>query len=90
MGLGATLMPNIDDVRPNPEAGYHAALCYSIVLPGRKAVFRAGFRPDSIRESHKIGPPAGLKADVEAFPIRIWSQCGPEARFPDRKHYCLT
>jgi hypothetical protein len=29
------------------------------VLPGRKSGFRAGFRPDSSRESLKIGPPAG-------------------------------
>ncbi len=34
-------------------------LCYAIVLPGREAGFRVGFRPDSSRESLKIGPPAG-------------------------------
>ncbi len=36
-------------------------LCYAIVLPGRKSGFRAGFRPDYIRESLKIGPPAGRR-----------------------------
>ncbi len=36
-------------------------LCYAIVLPGPKSAFRAGFRPDSLRESLKIGPPAGLR-----------------------------
>ncbi len=36
-------------------------LCYAIVLPGRKSGFRAGFRQDSIRESLKIGPPAGFR-----------------------------
>ncbi len=33
----------------------------AIVLRGRKSGFRAGFRPDSNRESLKIGPPAGRK-----------------------------
>ena len=36
-------------------------LCYAIVLPGRKSSFRAGFRPDSSRESIDIGPPAGFR-----------------------------
>ncbi len=36
-------------------------LCYAIMLPGRKSNFRAGFRPDSKRESVKIGPPGGLR-----------------------------
>ena len=31
------------------------------MLPGRKSGFRAGFRPDSSRESIKIGPPGGLR-----------------------------
>ena len=37
------------------------ALCYAMVLPGRKSGFRAGFRPDSSRDSFKIGPPAGRR-----------------------------
>jgi len=36
-------------------------LCFAIVPPGRKSVFRAGFRPDSDRESLKIGTPAGRR-----------------------------
>ena len=36
-------------------------LCFAIVPPGRKSVFRAGFRPDSDRESFKIGTPAGRR-----------------------------
>ena len=36
-------------------------LCYAIVPVGRTSGFRAGFRPDSNRESLKIGPPAGLR-----------------------------
>ncbi len=32
-------------------------LCYATVLPAQKSVFRAGFRPDSSRESPKIGSP---------------------------------
>ncbi len=35
------------------------SLSYAIILPGRKSVFRAGFRPDSNRENLKIDPPAG-------------------------------
>ncbi len=60
-------------------------LCDAIVLPGRKSGFRVEFRPDRNRESPKIGPPAGGRADVEAFPIRIGRRFGPEARFPARK-----
>ena len=37
------------------------SLCYTIVLPGRKSGFRAGFRPDSSRERLKIGRPAGRR-----------------------------
>ncbi len=32
-----------------------------VVPPRRKSGFRAGFRPDSSRESFKVGPPAGLR-----------------------------
>jgi hypothetical protein len=35
------------------------ALCYALVLPGRKLGFRAGFRANSNRECFKINPPAG-------------------------------
>ncbi len=38
-----------------------STLCYATMLPGRKSSFRAGFQPDSKRESLKIGPPAGLR-----------------------------
>ncbi len=34
-------------------------LCYTIVLPGRKSAFRAGFWPACYRESTEMGPPAG-------------------------------
>jgi hypothetical protein len=37
------------------------ALCYAIVLPGRKSAFRAGFRPDSNLENIQISPPAGQR-----------------------------
>ncbi len=35
-------------------------LWYTMVPPGRKSDFRAGFRLDSSRRKFKIGPPAGL------------------------------
>ena len=61
-------------------------LCYAILPPGRKPVFRAGFRPDSDRESLEIGQ----RAHSEAFPIGIRPKVGPEIRFPARRHYRLT
>ncbi len=30
------------------------------------------------------------EADFDAFPIRIRPKSGPEARFPARRHYCVT
>ncbi len=56
------------------------------LIPGRKCVFRAGFRPDSNWEGLKIGPPAGRpctgrRADDEAF---LDAECGRSpARKPD-------
>ncbi len=35
------------------------------MVPGRKSLFRAGFRPDSNRESLNIDTPAGLGRIVE-------------------------
>ncbi len=48
---------------PPPSAGNlpDGSLCYTILLPSRKSVLRAGFRPDSSWESVKVGPPAGLR-----------------------------
>ncbi len=31
----------------------------ALVLPGQKSGFRAGFRPESVCENIRIGPPAG-------------------------------
>ncbi len=50
-----------------------------MVLPGRKLGFRAGFwlgKPDPENREPKVG----RRADVEAFPIKICSKPGPEAR----------
>ncbi len=63
-----------------------SAVVYAVMLLGRKPGFRAGFRPGSSRERLKIGP----AADFEAFPMRIRPKFKPEARFPARKHYCVT
>ncbi len=38
---------------------------------GEQSGFRAGFRPDSVRESFKIGPKAGRMDDFQAFPIKL-------------------
>ena len=45
----------------NTSQGLVNTLCYAIVLPGRKSVFRVGFRLDSSRESFNIGSPAALR-----------------------------
>ncbi len=37
------------------------------MVPGQRLAFRAGFRPDSNRESFKIGLTAGRKADFEGL-----------------------
>ncbi len=63
----------------------HRILFYALVLPDRKSVVRAGFRPDSTREALKMAL-RGRRADFEAFPTRIRPKSGPEARFPARKH----
>ncbi len=68
------------------DEGVGRPLCYAIIRPGRKSGFRAGFRPDSARESIEIGPPAGQRTDFEALPIHTRPKFGPEARFPARKH----
>ncbi len=58
-----------------------------VVLPGWNSDFRAGFWPDCYREGLKIGPPAGRRADFEAFPIRLRPKSGP---LPAGKRYCVT
>ncbi len=54
---------------------------------GRKSAFRARFRPDCHRESTKIGPPAGRRADFDIFPVAVRPKSGPEGRFPARTYY---
>jgi hypothetical protein len=53
------------------------ALCCTIVLPGRKSGFRAGFRPDSIRNNIKVSPPAGLRP---AHTASSEAALGPQSR----------
>ena len=57
--LGSSSAHGPPDFAAADNYGLQRTLCYAIVLPGRKSGFRAGFRPDSSRESIKIGPPAG-------------------------------
>ncbi len=57
--------PRFDERGIDPDArdeGHYvdkSTLCNIIVLPDHKSRFRAGFRPDSNRDSLEIGPPAG-------------------------------
>ncbi len=51
--------PDVAGVRVRFRCGGSRTLCYAIVLPGRNSDFRAGFRPDSSRDSLKIGCPSG-------------------------------
>ncbi len=82
---------NVAPLSIRPETN-SSTLCYAIALPGWKSGFRAGFLQESCRESINIGPPAGLRpAGVPILrPIIIRATSGPEARFPARKHYCVT
>ncbi len=65
-------------------------LGYAIMFPGRKSGFRAGCRPDSIRENLKICLPAGRRHDFKPFPTRLKPKSNSAARFRARKHYrCL-
>jgi hypothetical protein len=43
-------------------------LCYTIVLPGRKSGFRAGFRPECYRENIEIGPFGRPEVQFRCFP----------------------
>ncbi len=45
--------------RQGRSSGAGGTLCFAIALPGRKSGFRAGFRPDSNRETSKSARPAG-------------------------------
>ncbi len=61
MDISAALGSLVKMVVIGVGASLGGTLCYAIVLPGRKTGFRAGFRPDSSRESLKLGPAAGLR-----------------------------
>ncbi len=63
---------------PNQETPY---VMFAVVLPAQESGFRAGFRPDSNRESFNFD------LDFEAFQSRIRLNSGPETRSPARKHY---
>ncbi len=62
------------------------ALCYAKVRPGRKSACRPGFWPDCCPGR----PSAGRRADFGVFPAAVRPKSGPEGRFPERKHYCVT
>ncbi len=79
------LAPGLGPGLPGTRACPVLALCYAIVLPGRTSGFRAGFRPESSRESLKIGPPAG-----EVFLIGVWPNSARKLNFWPGKHYCVT
>ncbi len=55
-------------------------LCYTIMIPGRKSAFRAGFWPGCHRESTEMGPPAGKagrRADFGSFPVAVRPKTRP-------------
>ena len=69
------------------ESNKGATLCYAIVLPSRKSGFRAGFRPDSNRESLKSSPPAGRRpAGLKQRPQRPDRAAEP-GLVPPRRHH---
>ncbi len=57
--------------RPGGYCSGVVTLCYAIVIPSRKSVFRAGLWPDCYRESIEIGPPTGLRP--AGGPISVFS-----------------
>ncbi len=62
------------------------ALCYAIVLPCRTSGCRAGLWPDCCREGTEIGPSAGRRANLHAFPVAVRQKSGTEVRFTAWKH----
>ena len=72
------------------EQSETGTLCYAIVIPGRRAAFRAGFWPDGYRESTETYPPAGRRAEFGALPVAVRLESVPKpkelafARFGDR------
>ena len=54
------------------------------VQPGWKSGFRAGCRPDSSRDSLKIGPSAGRRVAFDGVQPSIRPKSDPEAWFPAR------
>ncbi len=76
-----------DPTRSGGRGG--VTLSCAIVLPGRKSVFRAGFRPDSIHRPFGR-PKVRGRADFEALRLESGQKLFPEARFPAGKHYCET
>ena len=52
-----------------------------IGLPGR--IFAGLLQPSG-------RPKAGRRADFGALPVAVRPKSSPEARFPARKHYCVT
>ncbi len=88
------LRGSIPDVFWGCLPGSSGGLCCAIVLPGRKSVFRAGFRPDSNSERFKIGPLAGRRPAgrpiLRFFRLESGRSPARKAQFPARKQYCVT
>ncbi len=58
------------------------SLCYTIMLPGRRSGFRAGFRQHPNRETLNIDPQAGLRSFPDWNPAELRPGSlisGPEA-----------
>ncbi len=49
-------------------------LCYTMVLPGRKSDFRAGFRPEAVRPGRPIYGPEALLHKVQSLPCSSATQ----------------
>ena len=83
--------------KTKPVQNRSESLCRSAgTVPDILGLVWLSFRPKSDSKS-KIsggsfkGPCSSAEPpEVEASPIRIKPKSGPEARFPARKHYCVT
>ncbi len=76
----------------NIHKGVHTMLCNSASKPeiGLLGRMSAGLQSGTPQNRPSGRPSAGRRADFDVCPTRIRPKSGREARFPARKHYCVT
>ncbi len=71
---------------------WYSKVCNSLSGPeiGLLGRILAGLLPGKHRHPPSGRPKAGRRADFCISPVAVRPKNGPEARFPTRKHYCVT